>query len=134
MTAARGVAASICRVWAEVAGPMHVIGVSFDIVVNMRVDGLTVAARRIALDFLAAHGKMFAALAFEPRALDHVEQVRDDAHLGPKLAVFIEIDAPRIATAFGEHFEHVALGMITPHPGVNARRRRRSGSPARNTG
>src|SRR5204862_896064 len=66
-----------------------------------------------------ADRKMFAALAFEARALDHVKEVRDDAHLGPELAVFVEVDAPGITAALGENFEHVPLGMVAPATGVH---------------
>src|SRR6266850_5899999 len=35
--------------------------------------------------------------------------------------MFIEIDTPRIARAFGENFELVLNRMITPHAGIDAR-------------
>src|SRR5213075_31111 len=97
MTPAGGIAARVRGVRAEAAGPMHVIRMGLDIVVDVRMDRLVVAAGGVALVFFANDREMFTALAFEPRALDHVEQVRDHTHLGPKLSVFIEINAPRIA-------------------------------------
>src|SRR5436190_8320121 len=62
---------------------------------------------------------MFAALPFEARPLNHVPEMRDDAHLREELAVLVEVDAPGIATAFGEHFKDVPCGMITPHAGIH---------------
>src|SRR6266699_257302 len=62
---------------------------------------------------------MFASLPFDAGALDHVPEVRDDAHLGEELAVFVEVDAPGIAAALREHFEQMPRGVITPNPGVH---------------
>src|ERR1041384_5981690 len=62
---------------------------------------------------------MLTALPFDARAMDHVPEMRDHAHLSPKLAVFIEINSPGIAAAFGENFEGVPSRMITPDAGVH---------------
>ena len=70
---------------------------------------------------------MFTSLALDARYLDHVPEMRYDAHLGEELAVFVEVNAPGIAAALGEHFEHVPGGVIAPdariHPLALAFRR-----------
>src|SRR6185369_12559383 len=92
---------------------MDVITVRFDIFVNVRMDRLALAFA-VAVALHASNGEMFAALPFKARPLDHVPEMRDHAHFREKLAVFIEIDPPRIAAPFGEHFKNAARGMITP--------------------
>ena len=62
---------------------------------------------------------MFAPLAFDTRALDHVPEVRYDTHLGEELAGFVEVNAPGIAAALGENFEHMPDGVITPDASVH---------------
>src|SRR5439155_361616 len=46
-------------------------------------------------------------------------EMRDHAHLGEELAVFVEVNAPGIAAAFSEHFENSPGRMITPDAGVH---------------
>src|SRR3954463_13451489 len=102
----------------EVAGPVHVVAMRFDVLVNVRMDGLTLGSA-VAVEFVPPDCAMFSALAFQARSLDHVPEVRNDAHLRPELPMFIEIDSPRIAATFGENLEHVARRMITPDAGVH---------------
>src|SRR5258705_7279134 len=61
---------------------------------------------------------MLAALPFVARALDHVPDMRHHARLDETLPVLVEIDPPRIARAFGKHFEDMLSGMIPPNSGV----------------
>src|SRR5205823_6941976 len=70
--------------------------------------------------FLAIEVEMLAALPLEASALNHVPEMRDHARLDETLAVFIEVNAPRIARAFCKHFENMLGGMIPPHAGVHA--------------
>src|SRR2546430_17735340 len=70
--------------------------------------------------FLAMDIEMLAALAFEASGLNHVPQMRNHARLDETLAVFIEVNAPRIARTFCKHFENMLGGMIPPHAGVHA--------------
>src|SRR5882672_6403074 len=84
-----------------VADPMDVIGEGLDVVVNVRIE-------------------MRASLSFKAAALNHVKEMRDDTGFDDALAVFVEVDAPRIAGAFGEQFERVLGWMITPDTGVQA--------------
>ena len=118
VTATGGIAPSVGCVRTEVPGPVHVVPVLFNIIIYVRVDRLSfpfaVAAR-----LLNSHREMLASLSLDARAMDHVPKVRDDAHLSPKLSIFVEIDSPRIAAAFGKHFKTVASGMITPDAGIH---------------
>src|SRR5712672_1872904 len=84
-----------------VADPMDVIGEGLDVFINVRIE-------------------MGAGLAFETAALNHVEEMRNDAGFDDALAVFVKVDAPGIAGAFGEQFENVFGGMITPDTRVEA--------------
>ena len=102
MAAARGAGAAVAGVRPLIAGPMNMIGNGFDVVVNVRIE-------------------MRAGLALVTAALNHVEQMRNDAGFDDALAVLVEIDAPRIAGAFGKQFEHMLGRMITPDAGVDAR-------------
>ena len=45
--------------------------------------------------------------------------MRDHAHLRPQLAIFVEINTPRIAASFGEDFKFLAARMITPNTGIH---------------
>ena len=58
--------------------------------------------------------EMLARLPLVPAALNDVIQVRNHAGRAKRLAVVVEIDAPRIARAFGEDFELVPRRMIPP--------------------
>src|SRR5206468_1654089 len=78
------------------------------------VTGLFVARGLVTVD-----AEMFSTLTFYTRALDHVPEMRDHAHLGEELTVFVEVNAPGIAAAFSEHFEHVPGRMITPDASVH---------------
>ena len=75
--------------------------------------------RLMANGVFAVSGVMLAALAFVASALDHVPEVRNHAGLDPALTVFVEIDAPGIARAFGEDFETMLRRVIAPHSGVH---------------
>ena len=55
-----------------------------------------------------------ASLPLVSRTLDDVVQVRNHAGRAKCLAVVVEIDAPRIAGSFGENFELVPRGMVSP--------------------
>ena len=48
------------------------------------------------------------------RALHDVEQVLDDARGREGVAVVVEVEAPRVARAFGEHLEDVPRRMVAP--------------------
>jgi len=62
--------------------------------------------------------KMLARLPLISGALNHVIQVRDDAGRAKRLAMVIEINAPRIAGALGKNFEHVSCRMIAQRPAL----------------
>src|SRR5438128_2304927 len=101
---------------------MDVVAVLFDVLVNERIDRLAaalIAGLFVARGLLAADAEMFAPLAFDTRALDHVPEVRYDTHLGEELAGFVEVNAPGIAAALGENFEHMPDGVITPDASVH---------------
>ena len=118
VAAARGIAAGVARVRAALTGPVDMIAVLFDIVVNVRVNGFA-AALPIAARLPGVDGEMLAALPLQARALNHVPEVRDHAHLREELSVLVEVDAPRIAAAFGEDLEDVARRMVTPHARIH---------------
>src|SRR5207247_9568773 len=102
---------------------MNVIADGLDVVVNERVDEPLIRVGVVAFvreRFLAIDVEMLAALALEPSALNHLPQMRDHAGLDEALAVFIEVNAPRIARAFRKHFKGAFGGMIPPHAGVHA--------------
>ena len=121
--AARRRRAAVARVRPFAARVMNVVADGLDVVVNERVDeplirvGVEALVRK---RFLAIDVEMLAALPLEPSALNHVPEMRNHAGLNETLAVFVEVDAPRIARAFGEHLEDMFGGMITPHTGVHA--------------
>src|SRR5207245_9361251 len=103
-----GVAAA-CRSRAGVAGvrpfiarPVNVIGNGLEVVINVGIE-------------------MRTGLPLVARALNDVEQVWNDAGLDEALALFVEVNAPGIAGAFGEDLEAVLGGMIAPNAGVDAR-------------
>src|SRR5207249_3620293 len=109
MAATGGIAPGIGGVRTEIARPMDVITVLLDVFVDVRVDrfGAHVATGHdsgdrvgaqfaVASRFRCTDSEMFAPLAFDARAVNHMPEVRDDAHLRPKLAVFIEINSPGI--------------------------------------
>ena len=79
--------------------PVHVIGDGLDVVVGVRVEVL-------------------ARLPLVARALDDVVQVLDDARGRERMAVVVEVEAPRIAGAFGEHLEDVLRRMVAPDAAV----------------
>ena len=81
------------------ADPVHMVGDGLDVVVDVRVEVL-------------------AGLALVSRALDDVIQVLDHAGGREGVAVVVEVEAPRIAGAFGEDFEHVLRRMEAPDPAV----------------
>src|SRR5207244_6357589 len=87
------------------------------------------------LRFGGTDRKMFAALPFDARAVNHMPKMRDDAHLGPKLTVFVEVDTPGITAAFGEDFKGAVARMIAPNPRIHplplARRCARTANVAR---
>src|SRR5947208_364587 len=62
---------------------------------------------------------MLPRLALVAAALDDVEAVRDDAGLDERLAVLVEVEAPWIAGAVGEHLELVLGRMVTPDARVD---------------
>src|SRR4051794_31118216 len=62
--------------------------------------------------------KMLAALAEVAGALNHVIEVRDDAGGHKHLAVVVPIDAPLVASAFGEDLKSFRDRMQSPHAGV----------------
>ena len=82
-----------------VAHVVPVVGDRLDVVVRVRVEV------RAGLPLVAA-------------ALNDVVQVRDDAGRAERLAVVVEVDAPRVARALGEDFELVPRRMIAPDAGV----------------
>ena len=51
--------------------------------------------------------------------LDDVKQMRNHAGRDERLTAIVEVDAPRVARAVGEHLEHVSRGMIAPDAGVD---------------
>src|SRR5712671_5424241 len=92
---------------------MHMIAVLFDVVVDMWVDRLAFPFP-VTTRLLRSDRKMLAALPLQARAMDHVPEVRNHAHLRPKLSRFVEVNPPRIAAPFGENIENVPRGMVPP--------------------
>src|SRR5262245_356032 len=101
VTATRGCGTGIAGVRTLVADPVDVVGEGLDVVVNVGVE-------------------VRASLPVKTAALNHVEEMRNNAGFDDALAVFIEVNAPGIAGAFGEQFENVFGGMITPDAGIQA--------------
>ena len=104
------------------ARPVHVVGMRADVFVHEREDGFAaagVAVLGVPLGLVAVVGVVLAALSQQACALDHVEEMGNDAHLRPQVAVLIEVDAPRIAAALGEDLEAVRHRMVAPHAGVH---------------
>jgi hypothetical protein len=101
MTTAGGRRSAIPGVRSLPADPVHVIGDRLHVVVDVRIE-------------------MFSGLALVLRALDHVKEMLDDADGRKGVAVIVEVEPPRIAGAFREHFEHVLRRVKTPDPGVEA--------------
>src|SRR6266567_1722255 len=95
VAAAGGRRARISRVRAFVACPVNMVGEGFDVVINVWIE-------------------MRTRLAMIASALDHMEQVRNDAGFDDALAVLVKINSPWIARAFGEKLENVFGGMIAP--------------------
>ena len=117
MAATHGIAAPIGGVRPGRTGPVHVVGMRADVFVHIGEDALATAlipVLGVALRLVAVVGVVLAALPEDPSSLDHVEEVRNDAHFGPEVAVLIEVDAPRIAAALGENLESVGRRMVTP--------------------
>src|SRR5437588_13107494 len=102
MTAARRSGARIGSVRSLVANPMDMIRDGFDVLVSVGVE-------------------MGAGLALKTSALNHVEQMRDDAGFDEALAIFVEINSPGVAGAFAKKLKNVFGGMIARHAGVDAR-------------
>ena len=122
MAATHGIAAPIGGVRPGRTGPVHMVGVRADVFIDVGEDALATAlipVLGVALRLIAVVGVMLAALPEDPSSLDHVEEVRNDAHFGPEVAVLIEVDAPRIAAALGENLESVSHRMVTPHTGID---------------
>src|SRR5256885_235623 len=97
---------------------MNVVADGLGFVPNQRVDKPLIRVGveiRVRERFLAIDVEMLAALPLETPALNHVPEVRNHAGLDETLAVFVEVNAPRIARAFCKHFEDVFGGMIPPH-------------------
>ncbi len=63
--------------------------------------------------------EVIASLSFVASTLNDVIQVRYHAGGQERLAMVIEVDAPRIAGAMGKHFEHMLCWVIAPDTGVN---------------
>ena len=101
VAAAGRVGAVVARVRRR-ADPMPMLGDRLDVVVGVGVEVL-------------------AGLTLVAAALNHVIQVRDHAGREKRLALVVEIDAPRIARAVGEDFEHVLRGVIAPDAGIDRR-------------
>src|SRR5882724_10312336 len=112
VAAAGRIAARIRRVRTEIPGPMHVIAVLFDVVVNVRVNRFAFALF-VTPRLLRADCEMLATLPLKPRAVNHMPEMRNHAHLCPKLSRLIEVNSPRIAAALRENLEHMPRGMIT---------------------
>src|SRR5438552_11319971 len=80
------------------ASVMKMVGNAFDVVEDIRIEVL-------------------AALPFKTTALNHVPKMRNHAGFDDTLAMFIEINSPRVARALGKKLEAVPRGMITPDAG-----------------
>src|SRR5262249_7415337 len=52
-------------------------------------------------------------------ARNDMKEVRDDACRQERLAMGVEVEAPRIARALSEDFEFVRVYMVAPHSGVH---------------
>src|SRR2546426_689012 len=118
MAATRRIAPRIRCMGPKISGPMHMIPMLLDVIVNVRVDRFSFAFA-VTPRLLRSDGEMLTALPLDARAVDHMPKVRNDAHLRPKLSVFVEVDPPRIAAPFGEDFENVARRMITPNARIH---------------
>ena len=89
-----------CRACGVVADVVPMVGDRLNVGVGVRIEVL-------------------ARLPLVSGALNHVIQVRNDARRAERLAVVVEIDAPRIARAFGEDFELVPRRVIPPDARVD---------------
>src|SRR5687767_4205771 len=101
VTAPSGIGTAIGGVWPLVARVMKMIGDGFDFAIRVRIERGT-------------------GLPFVTGAVDHVEEMRNDAGFNMGLTIFVEVDAPGIAGAFGENFKDLAGRMITENSGVDA--------------
>ena len=90
------------RVVFDVAGVVQVVGDGFDIVVGVRVEVLT------RLPLIAG-------------SRDDVVQVWNDARRDERVALFVEVQSPRVTGPFHEHFELVPLRMVSPDARVEWR-------------
>src|SRR5689334_7660994 len=118
VSAASGITARIARVWAAAASPVNVIAVLFDVFVDVWMNRLA-RTFAITLRLVSSNREMFAALPFDAGPLNHVPEVRDDAHLGKELPMLVEVDSPRVASTLGKDFEDISSRMIAPDSGVH---------------
>ena len=126
VTAAGGVGTRVAAVRSR-AEVVAVVGDGLEVVVDERVDGLLArlgevlreVIRRDAFRLFNAGRVVLAALALVAPALNHVEEVRDDAGLNEGVAVFVEVEAPRVARALGEDLEAFLHRLVAPHAGVD---------------
>ena len=126
VTAARRVGTRVAAV-RRPAEVVAVVGDGLEVVVDKRVDGLLAGLgeilreviRRDASRLLEARRVVLAALPLVAPALNHVEEVRDDARLDEELPVLVEVQPPRIARALGEDLEAFLHRLIAPHAGVD---------------
>src|SRR5215213_10710140 len=94
-------------------GPMNVIAMGFDVLINIWMHRFG-RSFPVESGFQGPDGEVFAALPFQARALNHMPEVGNDAHLSPELAILIEVDAPGIAAALRKDFKCMCNGMEAP--------------------
>src|SRR4030095_1608165 len=117
MAAAHRSASSMGRMRPALARPMHMIPVLLDVFVNVGMNGLA-AAGGIAARLLGVDGIVLSTLPFNARALNHMPEMRNDAHLGKELPVLIEVDSPGITAALRENLKLVTSRMVSPNTRV----------------
>src|SRR6185503_3385052 len=83
------------------ANPVHMIGNRLDVAVDVWIEVLT-------------------GLPLVSSALDHLVEMLDDAGGHKRLTVIVEVESPRIAGAFGEHFKRTRDRMETPDAGIQS--------------
>ena len=76
---------------------------------------MTFVPRRL----LKANAEMLSALPRVAGPLDDVPEVRHHARLDKTLPTLVEVDAPRVARALGEHLELMLGRVVAPHRGVD---------------
>src|SRR5688572_22486275 len=100
MTASCGIRTAVAGVRSPAPGIMNMIGNRLHVLINVWVE-------------------MLPSLALISRPLNDVKQMRYYTGLDKTLPTLVKVDPPRIARAFGEHFELAFGGMKSPDAGID---------------